>query len=85
MGKRKPIETMVFDNDASSYVIRMWRESAAGDSEQGEWRGWIQHVQSGKRIFFRDTAVITSFIDECLYSSPQGKSTQMASALAAPR
>jgi hypothetical protein len=57
-----------FDHDASSYVIRIWRESAASESEQGEWRGWIEHVQRRKRVFFRDTAEIVSFINECLRS-----------------
>jgi hypothetical protein len=71
MGKRMPREKVEFDHDACSYVIRMWRESAASDLEQGEWRGWIEHVQSRKRIFFRDTEEITSFIDKYLHSTSQ--------------
>lgn len=71
VGESVASKTEGFDRDACSYVIRMWREIASNDKEQEEWRGWIQHVQSGKRVFFRDTAVIISFIDECLYSFPQ--------------
>ncbi len=66
MGSRKPGETVGFDRDASSYVIRIWREGAVNESQQGEWRGWIEHVQRRKRVFFRDTAEIASFINECL-------------------
>ena len=66
-----PSEKVEFDHDASSYVIRMWRENAAGDLEQGEWRGWIEHVQSRKRILFRDTEEITYFINRYLHSNSQ--------------
>jgi hypothetical protein len=65
MGKRMPREKVEFDHDACSYVIRMWRESAASDLEQ------VEHVQSRKRIFFRDTEEITSFIDKYLHSTSQ--------------
>ena len=69
MGKRMPSETVDFDRDACSYVVRMWRERAASDLEQEEWRGWIEHVQTRKRVFFRDTSEIVSFIDESLRST----------------
>jgi hypothetical protein len=71
MGELVASEKMGFDRDACSYVIRMWHERAIDEQEKGEWRGWILHVQSGKRIFFRDMAAITSFINEYLCKSYQ--------------
>ena len=71
MGRRKLSETVEFDRDACSYVVRMWRERAASELEQGEWRGWIEHVQSRKRVFFRDTGEIVSFINEYIRSNSQ--------------
>jgi len=64
-----PYEKVEFDPNTCSYVIRMWREKAASEQEIGEWRGWIEHVQSGKRVFFHDTAVINSFINEYISSA----------------
>lgn len=66
-----PSEKTEFDRDACSFVIRIWREKAASLHEKGEWRGWIEHVQSGKRVSFRDKAVIGSFINEYLYSNSE--------------
>ena len=42
-----------FEAEAHSFVVRIWRES--GDKERGqagEWRGWLEHVQSGQRHYF---------------------------------
>jgi hypothetical protein len=66
LGEQMAIEKVGFDRDACSYVIRMWREKAASEQENGEWRGWIEHVQSGRRVFFRDMTVISTFISENL-------------------
>ena len=68
MGEPMRSEREDFDQDASSYVIRIWREKAANGTGQGEWRGWIEHVQTRERVFFRDTAVILSFIETHLTS-----------------
>jgi hypothetical protein len=68
MGEPMRSEREDFDQDASSFVIRIWREKSANGMGQGEWRGWIEHVQTRERIFFRDIAMILSFIDKHLYS-----------------
>ncbi len=69
LGVLMPYEKVEIDQNACSYVIRMWRENTISEQETREWRGWIEHVQSGKRVFFRDTAVISSFINEYLNSA----------------
>lgn len=64
-------EVQHFDREACSFVIRLWREVTDGDQEQSVWRGWIVHVQSGRRISFQDTAVIERFISRYLTESPK--------------
>ena len=71
MGKPMHDENMEFDRNINSYVIRMWYENAVSELEQGEWRGWIEHVQSRKRVWFRDTAEIVPFIEESLGPTPK--------------
>jgi hypothetical protein len=64
-----PCELEEFDRDACSFVIRMWRERAGGAQKQNEWRGWIEHVQSHKRVFFRNKVDIITFINGYLNGS----------------
>ena len=64
-------EVQDFDREACSFVIRLWREVADEDLEQGMWRGWIVHVQSGRRVSFQDTAVIEPFINRYLAKVPK--------------
>ncbi len=66
-----PNDRLESDQNASSYVIRMWRDKAADEREMKEWRGWIENVQSGRRVFFHDIAVINSFINEHLNSTSE--------------
>ena len=60
-----------FDEDACSFVIRLWRESADYAQEATAWRGWIKHVQTGRRIFFQDRTEIIPFMDEFLTEASQ--------------
>jgi hypothetical protein len=55
-----------FEREGHSFVIRMWRENHDEDGEMVEWRGWIDHVQSGERRYFRDIPQINDFIQRCL-------------------
>ena len=53
-----------FDREAHSFVIRIWKEPTG---ELGEWRGWINHVQSGQRHYFRDPAAISPIVADYLH------------------
>lgn len=55
-----------FERDAHSFVIRMWRENHEWEDAAGEWRGWIDHVQSGERLYFRDMSQINGFLQRYL-------------------
>jgi hypothetical protein len=41
---------------AATFIVRMWEE------EGKLWRGQIEHVQSGERIYFQEPAKIIEFI-----------------------
>jgi hypothetical protein len=51
-----------FDKEAHSFVIRMWRENRDQPDAEGEWRGWIDHVQTGKRHYFRQVQTISRIV-----------------------
>jgi hypothetical protein len=43
-----------FEAEAHSFVLRIWRENRHDPEVPAEWRGWIDHVQSGNRTYFRE-------------------------------
>lgn len=42
-----------FEAEAHSFVMRIWRENREDPDDLAEWRGWIEHVQSQQRHYFR--------------------------------
>jgi hypothetical protein len=42
-----------FEAEAHSFVLRIWREHRSDPTTPAEWRGWVDHVQSGQRHYFR--------------------------------
>jgi len=48
----------LFEKEAHSFMIRLWRENKEQNNAQAEWRGWIDHIQSGQRHYFKDIAEI---------------------------
>ncbi|MCA9957907.1 MAG: hypothetical protein KC443_02670 [Anaerolineales bacterium] len=59
-----------FEKDAHSFVIRIWREHRVIPTGQAEWRGWISHVQSGHRHYFRNVTDIANIITQYLENLP---------------
>jgi len=51
---------------AHAFVVKLWLERREIEGAQPEWRGRIDHVQSGERVYFRDIAVITDFVQAFL-------------------
>jgi len=47
---------------SASFIVRIWRERGEGLAVCQEWRGSIEHVQTGRRTFFRDLSAIASFM-----------------------
>ena len=44
-----------------AFVLRLWCEDDA--DECGIWRGWIQHVGSGEKVFVQTLADFLNFIE----------------------
>ena len=57
-----------FEADAHSFVLRIWRENREGSDDPAEWRGWIEHVQSEQRHYFRNlediSRIVTAYVGD---------------------
>ena len=53
------------------FTLRMWREDLGNG--QTDWRGKVQHVNSGEARYFREWSTMEAFVDELLHQSkPEG-------------
>jgi hypothetical protein len=51
-----------FEAEAHSFVVRLWREHQDEAAAPAEWRGWIDHVQSGQRHYFREITDLSRIV-----------------------
>jgi len=51
-----------FEAEAHSFVMRIWKESRDNPDDPVEWRGWIEHVQSEQRHYFRNLREIPQIV-----------------------
>lgn len=52
----------LLEDHTASFIVRVWRETGEADRASQEWRGSIEHVQSGQRMFFRELMAIAKFM-----------------------
>jgi hypothetical protein len=52
----------LLEDHSASFIVRVWRELGEGRQESQEWRGSIEHVQTGQRVFFRSLRSIATFM-----------------------
>ncbi len=52
-----------FEKDGHSFLIRVWRENRDIPLTVGDWRGWVQHVQSKQKKHFKSTEEIPTIIN----------------------
>lgn len=53
------------------FIVRIWQEPGAVEAAGDEgWRGSVQHVRSGERIYFRQFSDLNAFI-RCQLSRPR--------------
>lgn len=45
-----------------AFIVRVWCEPDPGATPAFDWRGSIEHVASGRRLCFRETAALAAFI-----------------------
>jgi hypothetical protein len=51
-----------FEDHVHSFVIRVWQEPREIEGAGPEWRGRIEHVQSGEGVYFRSLDKLVEFI-----------------------
>jgi hypothetical protein len=54
------------------FILRLWLENMGNG--QTDWRGKIQHVNSGEARYFRDWATVEAFVEELLHRIDQKES-----------
>lgn len=47
---------------SASFIVRIWREPGEYEGAACEWRGSIEHIGTGQRVFFRELGVIETFL-----------------------
>jgi hypothetical protein len=53
----------LLEDHTASFIVRIWRELGESAPGSQEWRGSIEHVQSGKKVFFRELKAIAEFME----------------------
>ena len=66
VGRITPLE-----NDTQSFIIRIWHERVDEEKNITVWRGSIDHVGTGKRLYFHDLNGIARFIQDYLQVKQQ--------------
>ena len=44
----------------ATFIVRMWSESTVDND--GDWRGQVEHVQTGEKRYFREMDKVLDFI-----------------------
>lgn len=55
----------VTESDVQSFVVKLWLESTEGAQPRLS-HGYVTHVASGERRYFKDVGGIAEFVVECL-------------------
>lgn len=50
------------ESNVHSFIVKLWREEADGQADQGNWRGHVTHVPSGERHYIKNPYEITRII-----------------------
>ena len=52
------------NNEAKSFIVRIWIESSEEETDHPTWRGVIEHVGTNDRQHFHELDTVTEFIGE---------------------
>ena len=64
---QRPNAMALINDRSAAFIVRVWCEH--GDQPARgvrDWRGSIEHVESGERAFFRELNAVPSFMDRHL-------------------
>ncbi len=53
------------------FIVRLWLEAREIPDADPEWRGTVEHVPSGHRVYVKCLDEITGFISRCASGMPQ--------------
>jgi len=51
-------------DEMHSFILRIWQEASESEEPSDDWRGSIDHVGTGRRLYFRDLDGISRFVRE---------------------
>jgi hypothetical protein len=54
------------EDDTHSFVVRIWHEAVDQEGKPTAWRGYVDHIASGKRHYFTDLKGVVSFMEQQL-------------------
>jgi hypothetical protein len=52
----------LLEDRTAAFIVRIWCERGDGESAASEWRGSVEHVESGQRAFFRHLDAVQDFM-----------------------
>jgi hypothetical protein len=52
----------LLEDRTAVFIVRVWCERGDGDTAVTEWRGSVEHIQSGQRAFFRNLEAVLDFV-----------------------
>ena len=52
----------LFETNTHVFIVRFWLEPREIENAEPEWRGVIEHVESGERRFFQNLEVMLTFV-----------------------
>ena len=52
----------LLEDRTAVFIVRVWCERGDGDAVVTEWRGSVEHIQSGQRSFFRHLDAVLEFV-----------------------
>lgn len=55
----------LIESDVQSFIVKIWLDPNGGDQSRLS-HGYVTHVASGERRYFKDVGGITEFVVECL-------------------
>lgn len=51
-----------FEVNTHSFIVKVWLEESAEENEKASWQGYITHVFTGERRYFRNLDEVAAFI-----------------------
>lgn len=74
--KDNGIEEQPLRTEGHAFIVRIWRQNVSGADETSVWRGSIDHVGGGERLYFSDLAAIGRFIQDQAEIDLHGQSSR---------